>query len=50
MQGRWREGAPQQGYQSRVTPAQLYRVAIGDIGDHVRKQHGKTFADLDANS
>ncbi len=48
MQGPWREGTDEQGYQLRMTPAQLYRAAIADIDQHVQKQYGKRFAQLDA--
>ncbi len=48
MQGPWREGIAEQGYQLRLTPAQLYRAAIADIEQSVQKQHGKRFAQLDA--
>lgn len=47
MQGPWRMGADEQGYQLRLTPAQLYRTAIADIDDHAQKQYGKPFAGLD---
>ena len=49
MQGPWRHGEKEQGYQLKLTPAQLYRAAIADIDAHARKEHGdKTFAQLDA--
>ena len=48
MQGPWRQGIAEQGYQLKLTPAQLYRAAIAAIESHVQKQHGKTFASLDA--
>jgi gluconate 2-dehydrogenase gamma chain len=48
MQGPWRKGTEQQGYQLKLTPAQLYRAAIRDIDEHVRGQEaGKSFAQLD---
>jgi len=48
MQGPWDNGAPEQGYQSRMTPAQLYRAAIKAIDDQCRKtQGGRAFAKLD---
>ncbi|HUH91756.1 MAG TPA: gluconate 2-dehydrogenase subunit 3 family protein [Casimicrobiaceae bacterium] len=48
MQGPWREGIEQQGYQLKLTPAQLYRAAIRAIDAKVKAQHGgKTFAQLD---
>ena len=42
-QGPWPEGTPQQGYQSPLTPAEVYRAAIRDANNYCRKQHGKTF-------
>ena len=48
MQGPWRAGTEQQGYQLKLTPAELYRAAIRDIDEHVRgKEAGKSFAQLD---
>jgi gluconate 2-dehydrogenase gamma chain len=50
MQGPWHEGDKTQGYQSRLTPAQLYRAAIKAIDDHCRKQYqGKAFSALSAD-
>jgi gluconate 2-dehydrogenase gamma chain len=47
MQGPWAEGEKTQGYQSRLTPAQLYRAAIKAVDDHCRKQFGgRSFAQL----
>jgi gluconate 2-dehydrogenase gamma chain len=49
LQGPGAKGAPEQGYQLRVGPAQLYRDAIAAIDGHCRKQfQGKTFAQLQA--
>jgi gluconate 2-dehydrogenase gamma chain len=50
MQGPWHQGIEQQGYQLRLTPAQLYRTAIADIEGHVRQKYGKSFAALDPGS
>ena len=48
MQGPWREGTQQQGYQLKITPAELYRAAIADVNDYCSKSFGgKRFADLD---
>ena len=47
-QGPWPEGTPQQGYQSPLTPAEVYRAAIRDTNGYCRKQHGKTFDALSA--
>lgn len=47
MQGPWPKGDDTQGYQSRLTPAGLYRASIKAIDDGVGHQfHGKTFAQL----
>lgn len=45
--GPWPKGTPEQGYQSRFTPAQLYRATIPAIEKYVsRKYGGKSFAHL----
>jgi gluconate 2-dehydrogenase gamma chain len=45
--GPWPKGTPEQGYQSRFTPAQLYRAALGAIPGYVSKTHnGATFQKL----
>ena len=47
MQGPWLKGTDEQGYQLKLTPAQLYRVAIRNVDDHCRSTYsGKTFATL----
>jgi gluconate 2-dehydrogenase gamma chain len=43
MQGPWKLGAPSQGYQLPLTPAQLYRAGIEATNTHCRKTYGKTF-------
>jgi gluconate 2-dehydrogenase gamma chain len=49
MQGPWSKGTDEQGYQLRLSPAQLYRAAIADIDERAKAAHGgKRFADLDA--
>jgi gluconate 2-dehydrogenase gamma chain len=49
MLGPWRNGTDSQGYQSRLSPAQMYRFAIKAVDDYVRDKHqGKTFAQLSA--
>ncbi len=51
MQGPWREGIEEQGYQLKLTPAQLYRTAIRAIDAKVKQEHGgKRFAELDAQA
>jgi gluconate 2-dehydrogenase gamma chain len=45
--GPWPKGTPEQGYQSRLSPAQLYRASIPAVEAYVRDQHaGKTFREL----
>jgi gluconate 2-dehydrogenase gamma chain len=47
MQGPWGDGTKSQGYQTRYTPAELYRAAIKDIDQYCgQKYAGKTFAKL----
>jgi gluconate 2-dehydrogenase gamma chain len=47
MQGPWDKGVSTQGYQSRMTPAELYRAAIRAIdADCMAKFGGKKFAEL----
>lgn len=49
MQGPWREGTKEQGYQLKLTPAELYRAGIEDVDEYCRKSYGgKNFAQLDA--
>jgi len=43
MQGPWKRGTPNQGYQLPLTPAQLYRAGIDATNAHCRKTYGKTF-------
>lgn len=48
MQGPWREGSEEQGYQSRLSPAQLYRVAIQKVDAHCAQRFGgRPFAGLE---
>jgi gluconate 2-dehydrogenase gamma chain len=47
MQGPWKRGAPSQGYQLPLTPAQLYRAGIAATNAHCRKTYGKPFDRLD---
>ncbi len=47
LAGPWPKGTPEQGYQSRLSPAQLYRAAIPAIEAYVGEQHpNKTFKEL----
>lgn len=44
--GPWLEGTPEQGYQSRLTPQEVYRVAIREIDDYCRGTFEKPFDQL----
>src|SRR5260370_1868213 len=48
MQGPWKQGAPSQGYQLPLTPAQLYRAGIEATNAHCRKTYGKSFCRIEA--
>jgi gluconate 2-dehydrogenase gamma chain len=41
--GPWPEGTPQQGFQSRLTPQEIYRAAIRETNVHCIKQYQKAF-------
>jgi gluconate 2-dehydrogenase gamma chain len=43
MQGPWKEGVPNQGYQLPLTPAQLYRAGIPAANAYCVKTYGKPF-------
>jgi len=47
MQGPWKQGAPSQGYQLPLTPAQLYPRRHRGHNTHCVKAHGKPFDRLD---
>src|SRR3954462_12686719 len=47
MQGPWKPGAPSQGYQLPLTPAQLYRAGIEATNAHCMTTYQKTFDRLD---
>src|SRR5262249_36258086 len=34
--GPWLEGTPEQGYQSRLTPQEVYRIGIREINEYCR--------------
>jgi gluconate 2-dehydrogenase gamma chain len=46
--GPWLEGSPEQGYQSRLTPQELYRAAIRETNDYCRGKYDRTFDNLAA--
>ena len=41
--GPWLEGTPQQGFQSPLTPQEIYRAAIRETNIYCTKQYGKAF-------
>ncbi|MDB5807252.1 MAG: hypothetical protein JWN73_4574 [Betaproteobacteria bacterium] len=46
--GPWQEGTPEQGFQSPLTPQEIYRAAIREIDQHCRMEHAKAFPFLEA--
>ena len=46
MQGPWKQGVPNQGYQLPLTPAGLYRAGIAAANAFCVKAYGKTFDKL----
>ena len=42
-QGPWPEGTPYQGFQSRLTPREIYRAGIRETNVHCLKQYQKAF-------
>ena len=48
LEGPFAEGTPQQGYQLRMTPAELIRAGIADVNNHAREKYKNTFDLLSA--
>jgi gluconate 2-dehydrogenase gamma chain len=46
--GPWHPGTPQQGFQSRLTPQEIYRFGIAETDAHCKKRYGKAFRLLTA--
>lgn len=44
--GPWLEGTPQQGFQSRFTPQEIYRAGIRDTNAYCNQQYEKSFENL----
>jgi gluconate 2-dehydrogenase gamma chain len=44
--GPWHEGTPQQGFQSPLTPQEIYRIAIRETNMVCTRQYGKAFSFL----
>ena len=47
MQGPWKQGVPNQGYQLPLAPADLYRAGIAATNTYCRNTFGKQFDQLD---
>ncbi|UDL90433.1 gluconate 2-dehydrogenase subunit 3 family protein [Mesorhizobium sp. PAMC28654] len=48
LEGPFAEGTPEQGYQLPMTPSELIRVGIADVGAYVQKNHKSRFDALSA--
>lgn len=46
MEGPWVEGEPEQGYQMRLVPQEIYRAGIRDVNLYCRETYGGPFAEL----
>jgi Gluconate 2-dehydrogenase subunit 3 len=46
LEGPFAAGTPEQGYQLKLTPAELMKVGIADVNAYVRAKHNSNFADL----
>jgi gluconate 2-dehydrogenase gamma chain len=46
LEGPFREGSPQQGYQLAMTPSELIRVGVADVNGHAQKKYNGTFDSL----
>jgi gluconate 2-dehydrogenase gamma chain len=46
--GPWLEGTPQQGFQSRLTPQEIYRASIRETNQRCNAKYGKNFEFLSA--
>ena len=44
--GPWLEGTPEQGFQSRLTPQEIYRIGIYEVNAFCRTQYEKPFDQL----
>ena len=46
--GPWLDGTPEQGFQSRLTPQEIYRAGIREINQYCRAKYDKYFENLTA--
>jgi gluconate 2-dehydrogenase gamma chain len=49
LEGPFEEGTPEQGYQLKLTPAELMKTGIADVNAYVRGKHNGNFSDLKPN-
>ena len=49
LEGPFAEGEPEQGYQLKLTPAELMKAGIADINAYVRAKRNSNFSDLKPN-
>jgi gluconate 2-dehydrogenase gamma chain len=49
LEGPFVEGTPEQGYQLKLTPAELMKAGIADVNAYVRGKHKSNFSDLKPN-
>lgn len=49
MRGPWPTGAEEQGWQSKLTPAQMYRAAIRNIQSDCQQKYGKHYEALSSD-
>jgi len=47
--GPWLDGTPEQGFQSRLTPQEIYRIGIREVNEFCRARHDKIFDQLPAD-
>ena len=47
--GPWLEGTPEQGFQSRLTPQEIYRIGILETNQYCNAKYGKNFEFLSAD-
>ncbi len=50
LEGPFEEGTPEQGYQLKLTPAELMKAGIADVNAYVRGKYKSNFSDLKPNA
>jgi Gluconate 2-dehydrogenase subunit 3/TAT (twin-arginine translocation) pathway signal sequence len=49
LEGPFEEGTPEQGYQLKLTPAELMKTGIADVSAYVSRRYNSNFSDLKPN-